>query len=48
MRFIRVLLVAYADTDFGTIILNSFMGQEIILFRSYHNLVQALQNLGNW
>ncbi|MBN1461151.1 MAG: CvpA family protein [Armatimonadetes bacterium] len=46
--FIRVLLVAYADTEFGTIILNSFIGQEIIVFRSYHNLVEALQNLGNW
>lgn len=46
--FIRVLLVAYADTDLYTVILNSFIGQEIIVFRSYHNLVEALQNLGNW
>jgi len=46
--FIRMLLVAYANTDFGTIVLKSFVGQEIILFRSYHAVVQALQNLGNW
>jgi uncharacterized membrane protein required for colicin V production len=46
--FVRVLLVAYADTEFGTVILNSFIGQEIILFRSYHNLVETLQNLGSW
>jgi len=46
--FIRVLLVAYAGTDLYNVILNSFIGQEIILFRSYHNLVAALQDLGNW
>ncbi len=46
--FIRMLLVAYADTDFANIVLNSFVGQEIILFRSYHRVVEALQDLGNW
>lgn len=46
--FIRILLLAYGSTDFGTVVLNSFMGQEVILFRSYHNVVESLQNLGNW
>ncbi len=46
--FMRVLLTAYAKTDFGTIILNSFVGQELIVFRSYHVVVTALQNLGKW
>ncbi|GAF86604.1 unnamed protein product, partial [marine sediment metagenome] len=38
----------YGNTDFGTVVLNSFVGQEVILFRSYHSVVQSLQNLGNW
>ena len=46
--FIRILLVAYANTDFGTAVLNSFVGQEVIMFRSYHAVVHTLQNLGNW
>jgi len=46
--FMRSILVAYAGTDFGTVVLNSFMGQELITFRGYHLAVQALQNLGNW
>jgi uncharacterized membrane protein required for colicin V production len=46
--FVRVLLTAYASTDFGTLVLHSFVGQELIVFRSYHYVVTALQNLGNW
>jgi uncharacterized membrane protein required for colicin V production len=46
--FLRAMLAAYADTDFANTVLNSFMGQEIVQFRSYRYVVQALQNLGNW
>jgi uncharacterized membrane protein required for colicin V production len=46
--FMRSLLTAYAGTDFATVVLNSFMGQELITVRTYHIVVQALQNLGNW
>ena len=46
--FLRVLLTAYASTDFGTLVLHSFVGQEFIVFRSYHYVLTALQNLGNW
>jgi uncharacterized membrane protein required for colicin V production len=46
--FLRVMLAAYADTDFANVVLHSFVGQEIIAFRSYHRVVQGLQNLGNW
>jgi uncharacterized membrane protein required for colicin V production len=46
--FFRVMLTAYADTAFAATVLNSFMGHEIVQFRSYHRVVQALQNLGNW
>ena len=46
--FLRVMMAAYADTAFAHTVLNSFVGQEIVAFRSYHHLVQALQNLGTW
>ncbi len=46
--FLRAMMAAYADTEFANTVLNSFVGQEIVAFRSYHRLVQALQNLGQW
>jgi hypothetical protein len=46
--FLRAMLAAYADTAFAHTVLNSFMGQEIVQFRSYRYVVQALHNLGNW
>lgn len=45
--FLRAMLAAYADTGFANTVLNSFMGQEIVQFRTYRYVVQALQNLGN-
>lgn len=46
--FLRVMLTAYANTDFGTTLLNSFAGQELVVFRSYHYVVTKLQNIGEW
>ncbi len=46
--FLRAMLAAYADTAFAHTVQNSFMGQEIVQFRTYRYVVQALQNLGNW
>ena len=46
--FLRVLLIAAKGTDFSNIVFNSFMGQELIAFRTYHRVVEQLQNLGNW
>jgi uncharacterized membrane protein required for colicin V production len=46
--FVRVMLTAYAGTDFATLVQNSFVGQELITFRTYHIVVTALQNIGNW
>ncbi len=46
--FLRVMVTAYADTEFANVVLNSLMGQEIVRFRTYHLLVTALHNLGEW
>ncbi len=46
--FLRVMLAAYVDTEFAKVIQASFMGQELIAFRTYHIVVTALQNIGNW
>ena len=46
--FLRVLLATYADTEFAKVVLATFMGQEVIAFRTYHHVVTVLQNIGNW
>jgi uncharacterized membrane protein required for colicin V production len=46
--FIKMLEVGYAGTDFSTVVVNSFMGQELLQFRTYHRVATALQNIGSW
>jgi len=46
--FLRMLLLGYGEGQDATALLNSFMGQELLKFRTYHTVVTALQNLGNW
>ncbi len=46
--FLRVMLAAYAGSEFAPLIKSSFIGQELIAFRTYHIVVTALQNIGNW
>jgi uncharacterized membrane protein required for colicin V production len=46
--FLRVLLTAYAGTEFANLVSASFMGQEVVAFRSFHHVVKALENIGNW
>ena len=47
--FLKMLELGYAGTDFANVVVNSFMGQELLQLRSYHSVVSALQNLGgNW
>jgi uncharacterized membrane protein required for colicin V production len=46
--FLRVLMTAYGDTEFAKTVLSSFVGQELIAFRTYHHVVTVLQNIGNW
>ena len=46
--FLRMLEVAYAETDLANVVVNSFMGQELLRLRSYHAVVNALQNISNW
>ena len=46
--FLHVLMTAYGDTEFAKTVLSSFVGQELIAFRTYHRVVTVLQNIGNW
>lgn len=44
--FLRVLQLGYGASEQATLLLNSFVGQEILKLRSYHHVVTALHNLG--
>ena len=46
--FLKALLIAYGEGEAANAVLTSFMGQELLRFRSFHRIVTALQNLGNW
>ena len=46
--FMKMLEVGYAGTEFSTVVLNSFMGQELLRLRTYHHVVASLQNISNW
>jgi uncharacterized membrane protein required for colicin V production len=46
--FLRALLLSYGDSDAGKLLLDTFMGQELLQFRAFHTVVTALRNLGNW
>ena len=46
--FLRSLAVAYAHTEFGAVVMASFMGQELLELRSYRAVVASLQNIGDW
>ncbi len=44
--FLRVMLLAYGDSESARILMQSFAGQELIQFRTFHMVLTALQNLG--
>jgi hypothetical protein len=44
--FLRVLQLDWAGTAQAKVLMDSFVGQELLNLRSYHNVVEALQNLG--
>jgi len=46
--FMKMLLLSQGAGEAGDVVLNSFMGEELLQFRTYHRVVTALQNLGNW
>lgn len=46
--FLRTLLTIYGDAAVAGLLMGSFVGQELIQFRSYHHVINWLQNLGNW
>jgi len=45
---LRMLELAYVGTEFADVVANSFMGQELLGLRTYHTVVNALQDLGSW
>jgi len=46
--FLRTLLTIYGDAEVAGLLMGSFVGRELIQFRSYHHVINWLQNLGNW
>jgi len=46
--FLRIVLLGYTETEFADVVLSSFMGQELLKFRTYHKVVTALHNIGRW
>jgi uncharacterized membrane protein required for colicin V production len=46
--FLRTLLVSYGDTEAAKMLLDTFMGRQLLEFRAFHTVVTALRNLGNW
>ena len=45
--FLRVLQLGYGGGEQGKILLDSFVGQELLNLRSYHTVVGTLQHLGD-
>ena len=46
--FLKTLLVSYGDAEVAKVLVGSFVGQELLEFRTYHYVFNALQNLGHW
>jgi uncharacterized membrane protein required for colicin V production len=46
--FLRMLLVSYGEAEVAEVLLDSFVGQELLKFRTYHRLIETLENLGRW
>jgi hypothetical protein len=45
---LRTLVIGYGSGADADMVVNSLMGQELLKLRTYHTVVNALQNLGNW
>jgi len=45
---LRTLFIGYGGGPEADALVNTFMGQELLKFRTYHTVVATLQNLGNW
>ncbi len=45
--FLRAMLLVYGDTEAAQVLVGSFVGQELLRFRTFHTVLTALQNLGN-
>ncbi len=46
--FLRMLLIAYGETEFASILTSSFTGQELLEFRTFRRVIATLQNIGKW
>lgn len=44
--FLRTMLLVYGDSQAANVLLGSFVGQELIKFRTFHTVLTTLQNLG--
>ncbi len=45
--FLRVLQLGYGGGQQGKVLLDSFVGQELLKLRTYHTVVDALSHLGD-
>lgn len=45
---LRTLMIGYGAGPDADMLASSLMGQELLKLRTYHTVVNALQNLGNW
>ena len=45
--FLRAMLLVYGDAEAAKVLLGSFVGQELVEFRTFHTVLTALQDLGN-
>lgn len=45
---LRALIIAYVDTPTAELVTTSFAYQELVRFRSYNDVLNALHNLGKW
>ena len=46
--FLKTLVLGFGESEAADVLIGTFVGQELLKFRSYHTVVTALQNLGNW
>jgi len=46
--FLKTALISLGGAEAADALLNTFAGQELLKFRTYHIVVTAMRNLGNW
>lgn len=46
--FLKMLLLSYGESEVAKVLLGSFVGQELLKFRTFHIVLNTLSNLGKW